>query len=74
MASFLGKTISSGESTRIRNAHINRATGVAPGATPTLAQVEAHYWQTVDNQVVYAEREAAQAALSAPSPIGIKDK
>jgi hypothetical protein len=74
MASFLGKTISSGESTRIRNAHKNRIIGVESGATPTLAQVEAHYWQTADNQVVYTERETAQAALSDPSPIGIKDK
>ena len=72
MPSFLGKTITTAESDRLRAAHRGK-TG-DDFALPTLAEVEAYYWLNADNEVVYYERAEAERALSAPTAIGLQDK
>jgi|TARA_Y100000310_G_C20504760_1_gene725855 hypothetical protein len=74
MARFLGKTITSAEADRITAAHQGKVNASSDGAVPTLNEVEIHYWQQADNEVVYSERAAAAQALPAVSGIGIQSK
>jgi hypothetical protein len=72
MPSFLGKTITTAESDRLRAAHRGKTGN--DFVLPTLAEVEAYYWLNADNEVVYYERAEAARALSAPTAIGLQDK
>ena len=69
MASFLGKTITTAEASRIRAAHLGKVAGPAVGVEPTLVEVENYYWQKADNEVVEHEQ-----VITAATPIGVKDK
>lgn len=72
MPSFLGKTITAEQETRLRDAHKGRAAAVAgEDATPTLDEVAAYYLQAADNEVIYHERAIAEKALPAVTPIGL---
>ena len=72
MPAFLGKTISDAEATRIRNGHLSKV-NASGGGSPTLAEVETHYLQMVDNEVIYSDR-AAVARAASDSPIGLVSK
>lgn len=72
MATFLGKTITTAQATRIRNAHTGSVITTPEGGTPTLGQVQAHYLGIVHKEVHLFEHAASAAALADPAATGLE--